>query len=70
MLAELVGSTRWAYAPIFYTFDYHADGTIAAVNRTRSDVPQQIESCTINADLDDIPLPTKPVVSFACTRSE
>ena len=39
MLAELVGSTAWAYAPAFYEFDYHADGTIAAVNRTRSDVP-------------------------------
>jgi radical SAM family uncharacterized protein len=67
MLAELVGSTRWAYAPAFYEFDYHADGTIAAVNRTRSDVPQQIESCTITQDLDAIPLPTKPVVSFVQT---
>ncbi|MDY3552835.1 TIGR03960 family B12-binding radical SAM protein [Gemmata sp. JC717] len=67
MLAELVGSTKWAYAPCFYEFDYHADGTIAAVNRTRSDVPAQIESCTISQDLDDIPLPTKPVVSFVQT---
>ena len=67
MLAEVVGSTRWAYAPAFYEFDYHADGTIAAVNRTRSDVPQQIESCTITQDLDAIPLPTKPVVSFVQT---
>jgi len=67
MLAELVGSTTWAYAPAFYEFDYHADGTIAAVNRTRSDVPTQIESCTITQDLDAIPLPTKPVVSFVQT---
>jgi radical SAM family uncharacterized protein len=67
MLAELVGNTAWAYAPAFYEFDYHADGTIAAVNRTRSDVPTQIESCTITQDLDDIPLPTKPVVSFVQT---
>ncbi len=67
MLAELVGSTRWAYAPAFYEFDYHADGTIATVNRTRSDVPVQIESCTITQDLDAIPLPTKPVVSFVQT---
>jgi radical SAM family uncharacterized protein len=67
MLAELVGSTAWAYAPAFYEFDYHADGTIAAVNRTRSDVPMQIESCTINQDLDAIPLPTRPVVSFVQT---
>ena len=67
MLAELVGSTAWAYAPAFYEFDYHADGTIAAINRTRSDVPMEIASCTIAQDLDDIPLPTKPVVSFVQT---
>ncbi len=67
MLAELVGSTVWAYAPAFYEFDYHDDGTIAAVNRTRSDVPTMIESCTITQDLDAIPLPTKPVVSFVQT---
>src|SRR5205814_7137446 len=67
MLAELVGCTNWAYAPCFYEFDYHADGTIAAVNRTRSDVPTEIASCTITQDLDAIPLPTKPVVSFVQT---
>src|SRR5204863_3196813 len=39
MLAEVAGTTTWAYAPAFYEFDYHADGTIAAVTRTRSDVP-------------------------------
>jgi radical SAM family uncharacterized protein len=67
MLAELVGSTTWAYAPAFYEFDYHADGTIATVNRTRADVPTEIASCTITQDLDEIPLPTKPVVSFVQT---
>src|SRR5262245_15615746 len=67
MFAEIVGATAWAYAPVFYEFDYHADGTIAAVNRTRAVVPTQIESCTITQDLDDIPLPTKPVVSFVQT---
>ncbi|MBY0457175.1 MAG: radical SAM protein, partial [Gemmataceae bacterium] len=67
MLAELVGSTKWAYAPAFYEFDYHADGTIAAVNRTRADVPIEIQSCTITQDLDDILLPTRPVVSFVQT---
>ena len=30
-------------------------------------VQQQIESCTITQDLDAIPLPTKPVVSFVQT---
>src|SRR3954467_2439565 len=67
MLAELAGSTTWAYAPAFYEPEYHADGTIAAVNRTRSDVPTEITSCTINQDLDAIPLPTKPVVLFVQT---
>src|SRR5262245_21104115 len=38
MIAEIAGSTTWAYAPAFYEPEYHADGTIAAVNRTRGDV--------------------------------
>jgi radical SAM family uncharacterized protein len=67
MLAEVVGSTTWAYAPVFYEFDYHKDGTIASVNRTRSDVPMEINPCTIDCDFDSIPLPTKPVVSFVET---
>src|SRR5438105_2887038 len=33
-IAELVGATTWAYAPQFYEPEYHADGTIAALNRT------------------------------------
>ena len=67
MLAEVVGGTTWAYAPAFYDFDYHADGTIASVTRTRSDVPTEVMACTIQQDLDTIPLPTKPVVPFVQT---
>lgn len=67
MLAELVASTTWAYAPVFYEPEYHADGSIAAFHRTRSDVPLVIESCVISKDLDAIPLPTKPVVPFVQT---
>jgi radical SAM family uncharacterized protein len=67
MLAELVGSTTWAYAPVFYEPEYHADGTIAAVNRTRADVPREIASCTITQDLESIPLPVRPVVPFVKT---
>lgn len=67
MLAELAGSVPWAYAPAFYEFDYHADGTIAAVHRTRSDVPTEIAPCTVSKDLDAIPLPTRPVVPFVQT---
>jgi radical SAM family uncharacterized protein len=67
MLAELVGQTTWAYAPQFYEPEYHADGTIAAINRTRSDVPREIRACTIEQDFDGIALPTKPVVPFVNT---
>jgi radical SAM superfamily enzyme YgiQ (UPF0313 family) len=67
MLAEVAGSTTWAYAPMFYEPEYHADGTIAAMHRTRSDVPTQITACTISQDFDDIPLPTKPIVPFVQT---
>src|SRR5262249_4705970 len=48
IIAEIVGSTDWAYAPMFYEPEYHADGTIAAMNRTRSDVPRQVMACTIS----------------------
>jgi radical SAM family uncharacterized protein len=67
MLAELAGSTTWAYAPAFYEPEYHTDGTLAAMNRTRSDVPREIMACTIAQDLDDIPLPKRPIVSFVQT---
>jgi radical SAM family uncharacterized protein len=67
MLAEVVGGVTWAYAPAFYEFDYFPDGTIASVTRTRSDVPAEITSCTIDCDFDAIPLPTKPVVPFVQT---
>lgn len=67
LVAEIVGSTTWAYAPAFYEPEYHADGTIAAMNRTRSDIPREIMACTIDQDLDAIKLPTRPVVPFVQT---
>src|SRR3954462_7940685 len=67
MIAEIVGGTTWAYAPMFYEPEYHRDGTLAAMNRTRSDVPKEIMACTITQDFDDIPLPTHPIVSFVQT---
>jgi radical SAM family uncharacterized protein len=67
MLVELVGSTTWAYAPMFYEPEYHADGTLAAVHRTRADVPREVMACTVGKDLDAIPLPTRPVVPFIQT---
>jgi radical SAM family uncharacterized protein len=67
LIAEITGSTTWAYAPMFYEPEYHADSTIAAMNRTRSDVPVEVMACTIQKDFDDIPLPKRPIVSFVQT---
>src|SRR5262249_9664980 len=67
MIAELAGNTAWAYAPMFYEPEYHADGTVAAMHRTRSDVPREVMACTINQDFDAIPLPARPIVSFVET---
>ena len=70
MLAELAGATNWAYAPMFYEPEYHADGTIATVQRTRADVPREVMACTINQDFDAIPLPTRPIVPFVETTHD
>jgi radical SAM superfamily enzyme YgiQ (UPF0313 family) len=55
---------------MFYEPEYHADGTIAAMNRIRSDVPREIMACTINQDFDAIPLPTRPIVPFVETTHD
>jgi radical SAM family uncharacterized protein len=67
MIAEVAGSTTWAYAPMFYEPEYHSDGTVAAMNRTRGDVPREVLACTITQDFDAIKLPTRPVVPFVAT---
>ncbi len=67
MIADIVGNTTWAYAPMFYEPEYHADGTLAAMNRTRSDVPTEVMACTIKQDFDDIPMPKRPIVSWVQT---
>ena len=67
MIAELAAAFPWAYAPAYYAVDYHADGTIASIRRTMADLPETISSCQVTRDLDSIPLPTKPVVSFVKT---
>ncbi|HEV3262783.1 MAG TPA: TIGR03960 family B12-binding radical SAM protein [Gemmataceae bacterium] len=70
MIAEIAGGTTWAYAPMFYEPEYHADGTLAAMQRTRSDVPREVMACTITQDFDDIKLPTRPVVPFVGTTHD
>src|SRR5213082_555229 len=59
MIPDIVGNTTWAYAPMFYEPEYHGDGTLAAMNRTRVDVPKEVMACTITQDFDAIPLPKK-----------
>src|SRR5438105_662913 len=67
MIARVAGETTWAYAPMFYEPEYHADGALAALHRTRPDVPREVRACTIEQDFDDIPLPKAPIVSFVQT---
>ena len=60
----LVKDLSYAYAPCFYEPEYLPDGRVAAMNRTRADVPQQIYAAVIQKSLDEIPVPTKPVMPF------
>ncbi len=61
-LAAIARDLEWAYAPRFYQPEY-ADGRIASLNRTRTDVPETIAPSVIS-DLDGIPLPTSPIVPY------
>jgi radical SAM superfamily enzyme YgiQ (UPF0313 family) len=65
-LARIAASVPWAYVPRFYEPRYDADGTIAAIERLRDDVPELIRACVID-DLDGIPLPTRPIVPYVET---
>lgn len=63
-LAETIRDFPWAYAPRFLEPEYHADGRIACMNRTRSDMRSQYLAATIEADFDDVPIPIKPIVPY------
>src|SRR6187200_434782 len=52
------------YVPRFYTVSYGPDGAIAAVQRTRDDVPARIGKRTV-MDLDQWPYPKQPLVPMA-----
>jgi radical SAM family uncharacterized protein len=52
------------YVPRFYAVSYGPDGTIAAVTRTRDDVPARIGKRTV-MDLDEWPYPKTPIVPLA-----
>jgi radical SAM family uncharacterized protein len=61
-LAQIAAELPFCYVPRFYEPEY-AGGRIAALNRTRSDVPETIEPSVIS-DLEGIPIPTRPVVPY------
>lgn len=61
-LAVVAQEMDCAYVPRFYQPEY-ADGRVAAINRTRTDVPETIAPSTIK-DLDGMPLPTAPIVPY------
>jgi radical SAM family uncharacterized protein len=61
-LAEVARKVDCAYVPRFYEPEY-ADGRIASMNRTRTDVPETIAPSTVS-DFDGIPLPTSPIVPY------
>ena len=63
MLAQMAARLPFAYVPRFYEPEYYADGRLATLNRTRSDVPETIEPSVIS-DLDSIPLPVRPIVPY------
>jgi radical SAM family uncharacterized protein len=68
-LARIAGSVPWAYVPRFYEPRYNPDGTIAAIERLRGDVPAAIKACVID-DLDGTPLPTRPILPFVETAHD
>jgi len=61
-LAALARELPFVYVPRFYEPEYAA-GRVAAINRTRTDVPETIEPSVVS-DLDAIPLPVKPIVPY------
>src|SRR5215203_5248078 len=52
------------YVPRFYAVTYGSDGAIAAVVRTRDDVPAKVGKRTV-MDLDEWPYPKTPIVPLA-----
>lgn len=68
MILEMASRFEWIYAPGLYAFDYHPDGTIAAM-RPSSACPsgftprQRIARCT-TPDFEHAPVPTRPLVPY------
>jgi radical SAM family uncharacterized protein len=63
-IAQLVAGLSYAYAPRFYEPEYLPDGRLAALHRTRPDVPAEIYAAVLRKSFDEIPIPTRPVVPY------
>src|SRR3954466_10868580 len=63
LLARLA-RVEGVYVPRFYAVSYGPDGAIAAVTRTRDDVPVRVGKRTV-MDLDEWPYPKTPLVPMA-----
>lgn len=63
-IAEAIRNFPWAYSPRFLEPEYHQNGQIACMNRTRADVRVSFPAATIDADFDDLQIPIKPIVPF------
>ncbi len=63
MLARMAAALPFAYVPRFYEPEYFPDGRLAALNRTRADVPETIEPSIIG-DFEGMPLPAAPIVPY------
>jgi radical SAM family uncharacterized protein len=58
-LAQIPG----IYVPIFYTAEYHADGRLKHTRPLSPEIPEKVSKRVVQ-DLDSVPYPTKPVVSY------
>ncbi|NLE56988.1 MAG: TIGR03960 family B12-binding radical SAM protein [Planctomycetes bacterium] len=67
-LVELARRFEWLYVPSLYQIRYHDDGTIAAMTPASSCpagfVPRQTIGRCPTKNLDDAPLPLRPIVPF------
>ncbi len=63
LLADLAIRIPYAYVPRFYEPEYDEAGIFLGHRRTRDGIPDSIEPAVISS-LEDIPLPTAPVVPY------
>ncbi|MGL4464557.1 MAG: TIGR03960 family B12-binding radical SAM protein, partial [Planctomycetia bacterium] len=68
-IAHVVKDFSNAYAPRFYEPEYFPDGRLAALHRTRPDVPREITAAAVS-DFSATPIPTRPIVPLVEVTQE